>query len=214
MSVEGRGRHYVLLTGHGTNQEIKGSQTPKTIKGGRRKIFTLAKHTYTVHLCACDTPSTKSWQLPLFSVHLSYPLPSLLLSFWPLSSSKATPQQLFDCGETKRGDWLLAGRRNNAGETAQRRVAVFYEPLKFYSSLCWSSLWPRGRHALNKLPSFLRTPQYHHSVTDPRNLMDCLLFDLPLPVHNSLFYFWAPDYVQYRHIYMFVHMCMYKCGVF
>lgn len=34
-------------------------------------------------------------------------------------------------------------------------VAVFYEPLKFYSSLHRHSLQPRGHCALNKLPSFL-----------------------------------------------------------
>lgn len=35
------------------------------------------------------------------------------------------------------------------------RVAVFYEPLKFYSSLHRGSLRPRGHRALNKLSSFL-----------------------------------------------------------
>ena len=52
--------------------------------------------------------------------------------------------------------WLAGPSRNKRCEAGLGEgVAVFYEPLKFYSSLHRGSLRPRGRHALNKLSSFL-----------------------------------------------------------
>lgn len=62
-------------------------------------------------------------------------------------------------------DW--PSRNKRCGTSLGEGVAVFYEPLKFYSSLHRGSLRPQGHYALNKLPSFLYRPppQYllsHH----------------------------------------------------
>lgn len=69
-------------------------------------------------------------------------------------------------------------------------VAVFYEPLKFYSSLHRGSLRPRGHHALNKLiippppPSFPNICTTTPQTLPPTDLMDCLLFDVRVRLHH------------------------------
>lgn len=70
-------------------------------------------------------------------------------------------------------------------------VAVFYEPLKFYSSQHWGSLRPWGHHALNKLSSVLHPippniclPNPTPETLPPTDLMDCLLFDVLLWLHR------------------------------
>lgn len=92
--------------------------------------------------------------------------------------------------------WLAGPSRNKRCEAGLGEgVAVFYEPLKFYSSLHRGSLRPRGHHALNKLPSFLHPhlpniclptlPSPPHPQTlPPTDLMDCLLFDVQVRLHH------------------------------
>lgn len=112
------------------------------------------------------------------------------------------PTSLLPC---VRGDLIGGADRNKLCESGLGDgVTVFYEPLKFYSSLRRCSLQPQGHHALNKLPSHptssspisaipLPLPQ----TLPPTDLMDCLLFDVRVGLHHffpslapSLFFSW------------------------
>lgn len=87
------------------------------------------------------------------------------------------------------------------------RVAVFYEPLKFYSSLHRGSLRPRGHRALNKLSSFLYP------------LLPNICLPTPLPpnpsIHrlNGLFIVWCSSPTSSffsplsRSLYFALHLC-------
>lgn len=106
------------------------------------------------------------------------------------------------------------GRNERCEDGLGYGVAVFYEPLKFYSSQHWGSLRPWGHHALNKLSSVLHpTPTPHPpniclpnptpETPPPTDLMDCLLFDVLLWLHRffpfrSLSVFLPSTCVQWR----------------